>query len=85
MDISVLGAGLELFGTVPPFDSLVGHDLVVEVQTAAGSAITLQILGKILYLGPGKLGGTRVGLEFTALSTTERAILDVLENMHAVW
>jgi len=84
VDISVLGAGLELFGAAPR-DSVVGSDLLVEVQTPAGASITLQIMGKILYLIPGKQGGTRVGIAFQSLSRTEAAILDVLENMHAVW
>jgi PilZ domain-containing protein len=84
LDISVLGAGLELFGS-PLDDSVIGHDLLVEVQTPAGASITVQIMGTIRYLAEGNRGGVRIGIEFQGLSKTESEILDVLENMRAVW
>jgi hypothetical protein len=83
LDISILGAGLELFGTTAP--ELVGREILVEVTTPAGSSITLQMVGKIGHSGPGRRGGIRVGVEFGGLSEMERAILNVLEQMQAVW
>ena len=83
VDISILGAGLELFGVIPP--EFVGHQILVEVQTPAGASITLQMVGEIRYSSAGSQGGTRVGIEFGHLSETEQAILNVLEHMRVVW
>jgi PilZ domain len=83
VDISILGAGLELFGDVLP--DQIGRQIVVEVQTPAGAAITLQMVGEIRYSAAGTRGGTRVGVEFGHVSDTERAILNVLEHMRVVW
>lgn len=84
LDISILGAGLELHDTSDAED-LIGHPILVEVHTPAGASITLQLMGEIRYVGEGKRGGIRVGLEFAGLSPTEKQILDVLEHMRAVW
>jgi hypothetical protein len=83
VDISVLGAGLELFkvGPLP----LVGCQILVEVHTPAGASINVQMLGEIRYSIEGVHGGTRVGIEFANLSETEQRILQVLEHMRAVW
>ena len=83
-DISVLGAGLELFGVTGGAE-IVGSSLLVEVHTPAGASITLQIMGRIRYLTQGRTGGLRVGIAFEGLSPSEAAILDVLESMHVVW
>jgi hypothetical protein len=83
VDISILGAGLELFGPVPL--ELIGREVLVEVQTGAGASITLQMIGVIRYSRAGIRGGMRVGIEFGDLSQTEQAILNVLEQMRVVW
>ena len=85
LDISILGAGIELSEVIEDGDDLIGHSILVEVQTPAGAAVTLQILGEIHYLSAGSRGGTRVGIEFGHLSETEKTILNVLEHMRAVW
>jgi len=85
LDISILGAGLELTGDITDMSDTIGHAILVEVQTPAGASITLQIMGEIRYLAPGSQGGIRVGIEFGGLSETEKQILHVLENMRAVW
>jgi len=85
LDISILGAGLELTGDIVEMAGTLGHAILVEIQTPAGASITLQIMGEIRYLAPGSQGGVRVGIEFGGLSETEKAILNVLENMRAVW
>jgi hypothetical protein len=89
LDISILGTGLELFEDsqhlLPSIGDLVGRPVLVEVQTPAGASITLQMMGEIRYTTPGKRGGVRVGLEFSLLSETEQAIVNMLESMQAVW
>jgi PilZ domain len=83
IDISILGAGLLLFGAAPP--DIIGRQILVEVQTPSGASITLQMVGEARNCSPGSRGGTRVGIEFGHLSDTERAILNVLEHMRVVW
>jgi hypothetical protein len=85
LDISILGAGIWLSEAPRPEDDLIGRPILVEVQAPAGASITLQMLGEIRYTEAGPRGGTRVGVEFLHLSDTEKAILDVLEHMRAVW
>jgi hypothetical protein len=83
LDISLIGAGLELFGTLP--GDCIGRGLSVEVETPAGASITLRLNGVVRNVGPGQEGGTRVGIEFTGLSETERSIIDVMGHMRIVW
>ena len=89
LDISILGASLELFEDSRQLPStegdLIGHRIVVEVQTPDRASITLQMVGEIRYSTEGKQSGTRVGIQFNDLSETEQAILNVLEQMQAVW
>jgi hypothetical protein len=90
LDISILGAGFELFEDpqhlFPTTEGdLVGNRVLVEVQTLAGASITLQMVGEIRYRTEGKRGGIRVGVQFSNLSDTEQQILNVLEQMQAVW
>jgi hypothetical protein len=89
LDISILGTGLELFEDpqrlLPTISDLIGRPILVEVQTPAGASISFQMMGEIRYTTPGNRGGVRVGLEFSQLSETEQAILNVLESMQAVW
>lgn len=90
LDVSILGAGLELFDDpqeLLPDDAadLIGRRLLIEVQTPAGASITLQMVGEVRYGTEGARGGIRVGVAFGPLSPTEHAILNVLEQMLAVW
>lgn len=83
LDISVIGAGVEIFGEAPT--EIVGTRLVVEVQTPAGASVSIRLVGETRNAGRGPEGGIRVGLEFVDLSATERSILDALERMQVVW
>jgi hypothetical protein len=83
IDISLIGAGLELLGTVP--EDLLGRELSVVVETPAGASIKLKLKGVVRYIGAGRSGGTRVGIEFTGLSETERSIVDVMSHMEIFW
>jgi hypothetical protein len=83
IDVSLLGAGVLLFGTLP--SRLVGRTLTVEVVTPAGASITIRIAGETRNVTPGPDGGTRIGIEFTDISETERSILDVMGHMKIVW
>jgi hypothetical protein len=89
LDISILGIGVELFEgpdlSVGSADELIGCRILVQVQTPAGASVTLQMGGEIRYVAKGSRGGTRVGVSFIDLSETEQAILNVLEQMQAVW
>lgn len=83
IDISIIGAGVEVHGTLP--DRVVGRRVVVEAQAPSGGSISLRITGECRYVSPGGAGGTRVGIEFTDLTETERSILAVLGKMQVVW
>jgi hypothetical protein len=83
LDITILGAGLELFDA--SHEDFVGRRIAVEVQTPAGASITLRMMGEVRNVSMTTTGGTRVGIEFGDLSETERAILHVLEHMRVVW
>ncbi len=83
LDLSLIGVGVEVFGTLPA--EAVGRHVTVEVETPAGASITLLLSGVVRNTGPGQEGGTRLGVEFTGLSETERAIIDVMGHMRIVW
>ena len=83
IDISVIGAGLELFGAIP--ENVVGHRLAVEVHTPVGASVSIRLVGEVRNIGPGPEGGTRVGMEFADLSDTERQMLHVMELLQVVW
>ena len=82
LDISVIGAGIEVFAAVP--DPL-GSRLTVEVNTPAGASVSVRLVGVIKNVGPGHDGGTRLGIEFADLSETERSLLTLLAEMKMVW
>ena len=82
LDISVIGAGIEVFDGVP---DPIGSRLTVEVSTPAGASVSLRLVGEIKNVGPGRDGGTRVGIEFADLSATERSLLTLLGEMKMVW
>ncbi len=83
LDISVIGVGLELFGSPP--EDLIGRRLTVEVQAPVGASVGIHLVGQVRNTGPGPEGGTRVGLEFVDLSETERKMLHVMELLQIVW
>jgi c-di-GMP-binding flagellar brake protein YcgR len=83
IDISIIGAGTEVFGAVPPIPF--GRRRLIQVETPAGAAIKLQLLGEVRNFTRGPEGGTRIGIEFTDVSETERSILEVLSHMRVVW
>jgi hypothetical protein len=83
LDISVLGIGLELLGPVAP--NLVGRPLVIHIDVAGGQALSLRFAGTVRYLGPGQLGGTKVGVEFTSLSDDERSVLSLMQHLDLGW
>jgi hypothetical protein len=83
IDISVIGAGIEIFGAAP--SAVVGRKLIVEVETPAGASVSIRMVGEVRNSSPGSQGGARVGIEFVDLSRTERSILEALERMQVVW
>ncbi|MFZ0667480.1 MAG: PilZ domain-containing protein [Acidimicrobiales bacterium] len=82
-DISLLGLGVELYGDLP--GDIIGRRLVVHVQGPMGNSVSLRLAGEVRYLGNGRGGGTRAGLEFVGLSDTERAILKAMEVLKVSW
>ncbi len=83
IDISIIGAGLEVFGFV--YSDLVGRRLTVEVQAPTGASVSVRFTGEIKNAGVVPNGGVRLGLEFLGLSESERSILDMLEQMQVAW
>ncbi|MGO9457498.1 MAG: PilZ domain-containing protein [Acidimicrobiales bacterium] len=83
LDLSLIGVGVEVFGALP--EDAVGRHISVEVETPAGASVTLRLNGVVRNTGLGQEGGTRLGVEFTGLSETERAIIDVMGHMRIVW
>jgi hypothetical protein len=82
LDISILGAGIEIFG--PIVDDVIGREITVQVLTSNGS-VSIRLVGIVRGVGPGPQGGIRAGIEFPGLSDSERTILDALERMKVVW
>jgi hypothetical protein len=83
VDISMLGAGVEIFGSSEL--DLVGGHLAVEVEPPDGRSFSIQFVGEIKNVGLGPRGRVRVGLEFVDLSDSERSIVTMLEQMHMGW
>jgi hypothetical protein len=83
LDISLIGVGLELFGDTDI--DLLGHQLIVHVQTPVGESVSIRLVGRVMNTGRGNEGGTRAGLEFVGLSDTEQSILKALELMRVTW
>ena len=59
IDISVIGVGLELFGSPP--EDLIGRRLVVEVQTPIGASVGIHLVGEVRNTAPGPDGGSGWG------------------------
>jgi len=83
IDISLLGVGVEVFSDGD--DRLVGRVLVVEVEPPIGSSVRLRLSGQVMNQGRTPAGLTRVGLQFVGLSETERAVLEVIEQLKMFW
>lgn len=83
LDISVMGAGVEVFDGAP--QQPVGHRLAVDVQAWAGGSVSIGLIGVVRNARTGHAGGLRLGMEFVGLSETERSVLDALEMMQAFW
>jgi len=83
IDMSILGVGLELFGSLA--QDLAGKRVVVQVQAPVGASITFRLVGVVRNMSLGSIGGTRVGIESVGLSDTEQKILRVMELMQVVW
>jgi hypothetical protein len=83
VDISMLGAGVEVFH-FPPRDVL-GRRLDVDVQPPASVSFSIHFVGEIRNAGTGPRGRVRLGLEFVDLSEDERSIVDMLERMRMTW
>jgi PilZ domain len=73
IDISTAGAGLELLETSA--DEVTGHRIVLAVL----------LRGELRNVGPSKNNGLRVGIQFTDLTEPERAYLDSLTEIQALW
>jgi hypothetical protein len=73
VDVSLGGAGLELFGPTPS-ETLV----TVELCRIGSQPNGLQLRARVRHAGETPDGTARVGVEFEALSDLERALLDSL-------
>lgn len=62
IDVSELGAGVELFGEMPL--DLIGRLLAVRVPGPAGGSMGFHIAGIVRHVAPGRSGGVRLGIEF---------------------
>jgi hypothetical protein len=83
IDFSVLGVGLELFGTLR--DDLVGRRIVVQVHAPVGKSVSLRLVGAIRNNVQGQQGENRLGMEFVDHSETQRAIVGLIEDMRVGW
>ena len=83
LDISVMGAGVEVFDSAP--EQPVGRQLAIDVQAWAGGSVAIGLVGVVRNTRSGNEGGLRLGMEFVGLSDTERSILDALEMMQVFW
>jgi hypothetical protein len=72
LDVSRMGAGLELYGPSPASDD---WDLIVRLQPS-GEAFVLQLRGHVRYETPCEPGGLRVGIEFVDMTPVERHVLE---------
>jgi PilZ domain len=82
LDISLIGVGLELVAGTSK--DLIGHRLVVQVQSPLGNSVSLRLVGQVRNASPGQQG-TRVGIEFVGLSDMEQEILRLVELLGVAW
>ena len=87
LDISVLGARLEIFK--PARNDLVGREITVEVQRAGaltGALVSSRLVGVIRNVSAGSNGGIRVGIQFVGdLPWSEGALLESYDRMRLFW
>ncbi len=83
VDISILGAGIEVFGA--PLRNLVGQRLAVEVQPSAAASLSIHLVGEIKNVAAAPRGRVRLGMEFIDLTDSERSFVHVLEQMRMAW
>jgi PilZ domain len=79
LDISTLGVGIKMQYSRP--SALLGRRVSVELP-AVGDAVNIRFEGEIKNVGEATAPSTvRIGIAFDHLSTTERAILEVLSSV----
>jgi hypothetical protein len=83
LDISVVGVGIEVYDYVG--DDPLGRTMTIEVQAPDGGALQTRFVGTVRNTYPGSLGGLQLGIEFTGISETERAILELMQSMQVAW
>jgi hypothetical protein len=83
IDISRMGAGIEVFGDTP-LDPI-GQYLSVDVACPTGGSVGIHLEGEVRNVALGETGGVRVGLEFIGISEADQAILTSLERMQVAW
>jgi PilZ domain-containing protein len=77
MDVSLLGIGIRMQYARP--SDLVGRRVSIEAP-AVGESINIRFEGVVKHVSRTPLHWVRVGIEFNHLSTSERAILEVLSH-----
>ena len=77
IDISMLGLGIRMQHPQP--SALIGRRMSVEVP-AVGDSVNIRFEGEVKNVARTTLRSVRIGIEFVHLSTTERAILEVLSH-----
>jgi hypothetical protein len=83
VDISRVGAGIEVLGDTP-LDPI-GRRLIVDVEGPSNGSIWIHMEGIVRNASIRPSGRVRIGMEFVGLSEVERAILDALEQMQVAW
>ncbi|HXQ44395.1 MAG TPA: hypothetical protein VN816_07130 [Acidimicrobiales bacterium] len=73
VDVSTLGAGLELFDTTP--DELAEQRIILSVD----------LRGEVKHAVAATSDGTRVGIKFEDLSEAESAYVQSLVRLQALW
>jgi PilZ domain len=76
-DISMLGIGIRMQHSHP--SDLIGRRVSVELP-AVGDAVNIRFEGEVRNVARSTLRSARIGIEFSQLSHTERAILEVLSH-----
>jgi hypothetical protein len=79
-DVSLAGAGLELFG--PAIDERCGEHLLLELQVVDPEPAGIWLRGLIRNTDTTDRGGVRVGIEFVDLRDLERVVLASLLERH---
>ena len=73
VDVSTLGAGLELFDTTP--DEMAEQRIILSVD----------LRGEVKHAMAASPDGIRVGIQFEDLSANERAYIRSLVRLQALW